>query len=51
VTDTQAGWAFGRILAVITKHGRPTILAVSFDDRLLNVVVAIVAGNVNALPS
>ena len=26
-------------LAVITKHGRPTILAVPFDDRLLNVGV------------
>ncbi|MYE23559.1 MAG: type II toxin-antitoxin system prevent-host-death family antitoxin [Gammaproteobacteria bacterium] len=26
-------------LAVITKHGRPTILAVPFDDRLLDVGV------------
>ena len=26
-------------LAVITKHGRPTILAVPFDDRLLEVGV------------
>ena len=28
----------GRI-AVVTKHGRPTILAVPFDDRLLDVGV------------
>lgn len=26
-------------LAVVTKHGRPTILAVPFDDRLLDVGV------------
>lgn len=26
-------------LAVVTKHGRPTILAVPFDDRLLEVGV------------
>ncbi len=26
-------------LAIVTKHGRPTILAVPFDDRLLDVGV------------
>lgn len=26
-------------LAVVTKHGRPTILAVPFDDRLLDIGV------------